>query len=127
MAKPSETLPATEAVDEAIRTLSEASSASAASAQRALANSRSVVSDVIAVNRQLLHTWSTGLEATFKAGFEVQSAFFAATPPILESGFSATKSLVEAWKGVADQQHAGILKGWQRTTQVFDKGAAPPA
>jgi hypothetical protein len=127
MAKPSEIHPDAEAVDEAIRTLTEASSASAASAQRALANSRSIVSDTIGVNRKLLATFSTGVEATFKAGFEVQSALFAAAPPLLDSGLSATKSLLEAWKAVAEQQQSAVLKGWQRTTQILDKVAAPPA
>jgi len=85
MAKSSESLPAAEAVDEAIRTLTEASSASAATAQRAVANSRSVLTEAIAVNRQLLHAWSAGMEATFKAGCEAQSGLFAAAPPLLES------------------------------------------
>src|SRR5438552_1487306 len=83
----------TEAVDEAVRTISEASHRTAAYAERALTTTRAYLADA----PKLFTGGASDIEAMYKAAFGLQNAVLAAMPPLMDASFAATKSGFEAY------------------------------
>ena len=118
--------PATEAIDEAVRTFSAASQNGAAYAQQALSTTRAYLSDVLALNPTVLEGWQTDVQTLFTAGFGLQNALLEAMPPVLDARVAAARSIFDAYTAMVQQQQGVVLGAWKRTiatTQHF----APPA
>jgi hypothetical protein len=100
---------ASAAVDEAIRTISAASQPNPAT------------------TGPFIHAWGNGLEAVLIAGFEVQNAALAATPSLLETIFTAQKSVLAAWTAVIERQQQATLSVWRRMRADTDRLLTPRA
>ena len=110
-----------EAVDEAIRNLSEAAQNGAAEAQRALNTTRSFVSDILALNSKTIGRSASNLETMFKAGFGLQNSILAAAPPVMDANFAAAKSALEAYATLAERQQNILLGAWQRGVNTVER------
>jgi hypothetical protein len=99
----------TAAVDEAVRTLSEASQRQAAEAERIFSSSTTFWKDLLGTNRKLYSAWAAGVESMLKAGFESQSTIVGTAPALLDGVFAASKTVVGTWPEVVRQyQHAAL-------------------
>jgi len=57
-----------------------------------------------------------------KAGFEVQAALLAATPPIMDASFAASKSVVEAYASAIQHQQKILLEAFEHApTEVLGR------
>ena len=74
MAESPKTSAASQAVDEAERTLTQNAQHAKTTVRGALTAVAPLVTKTLATNRKLLQTWATGIEASVKAGFEVRRA-----------------------------------------------------
>jgi hypothetical protein len=110
-----------EAVDEAIRSLTQASQNGVEQTKRVLSSTRSFVSDTLALNPQTIEGWATNLETIFKASFGLQNAVLAAAPQLMDANFAATKSMLEAYTTMAEQQQKTLLGAWHRGVKAVEQ------
>ena len=109
------------AVDEAIRSLTQASQNGVEQTERVLSSTRSFVSDTLALNPQAIEGWATNLETIFKVGFGLQNAVLAVAPPLMDANFAAAKSVLEAYTTMAEQQQKILLGAWHRGVKSVEQ------
>ena len=110
-----------EAVDEAMRSLTQASQNGVEQTKRVLSSTRSFVSDTLALNPQTIEGWATNLETIFKASFGLQNAVLAAAPQLMDAHFAATKSMLAAYTTMVEQQQKILLGAWHRGVKSVEQ------
>jgi hypothetical protein len=110
-----------EAVDDAMRSLTQASQNGVEQTKRVLSSTRSFMSDTLALNPQTIEGWATNLETIFKASFGLQNAVLAAAPQLMDANFGAAKSVLEAYTTLAEQQQKILLGAWHRGVKTVEQ------
>jgi hypothetical protein len=108
---------ASQAVDEAMRTISEASH----QGQQAFASTRSFVTDLISVNRDMVTSMTSGWEAGLKAGFQMQTAAVAAVLPMIETSYTVNETLFETWQSLVQKQQEAMLGAFESSAKLVPK------
>jgi hypothetical protein len=106
-----------EAVDQAARTISEAAQQGAEYAERALSTIRAYLPDALALSPKLFEGSGTDIQALVKAGFGFQNAILQAMPPLMDAGVDASKSVLEAYTAMVEQQQHVVLRAWKRAIE----------
>ena len=111
----------TEAVDEAIRTITETSRRGTEGAKSAVQVARGYLEQIGDYNRKLIGVWASGIEASLKANFEIQNAMTASNLSLLDTINGSNKSAVAGWIEVQRQSQQMMLDGLHGSLKALDK------
>jgi hypothetical protein len=142
---PVEASPAADAVDEAIRTVSDVSRRGAEEAKRVISTSNSLMSERFATGHHLYEAWFEGVEALLKASFKAQDSLIGTAPKLLEAAYhanktilgthpatldavyNASKTIVDSLPDVMHQYQKAVLEAVEDTAESTEKFFTPPA
>ncbi len=85
------------------------------------AATRTMMHDVITLQRQLVASWAKGGETTLKAGFAAQHAVLAAGVSFIEAAIAARKPANEQLLDVVRQQQKALLGAWQTSAKIIEE------
>jgi hypothetical protein len=115
------------AIDEAARTVAEASRRTSEQAQQA---TRTLMDQSTELNRSLLNAWATNGETFWRAFFELQNTQLRTTLSwwqTLAEGSRATLQVVQQWEGLTRQAQQAWLESFQASARTLASTAEQAA
>ena len=115
------------AIDEAARTVAEASRRTSEQAQQA---TRTLMDQTTELNRSLFSAWATNNEAFWRAIFELQNTQLRTTLSwwqTMAEGSRATLQVVQQWEGVTRQAQQAWLESFQASARTLASTAEQAA
>jgi hypothetical protein len=116
---------ATETINGATRTAAETSRRTLEGMQAATQAGRSYLEESSQWSRKLLDAWASGVEASLKAGFDVQNATltarFAVGITVLDTATNSTRSASQQWVAVARQAQEATLDAFRSNVRMMEK------
>src|SRR5919108_3562869 len=110
-----------EAASEAMRATSEASRRTIQSAQDVMRTTRAYLAESTEANRKLFQSYTQGVEAALKGGFEVQNAMFTAGQSVLDASTNSSRDVLQQWTEIAHEAQQAALDLWQAGVGAGDK------
>jgi hypothetical protein len=107
---------AAEAVNEATRTAAETSRRAIEHMQMATSAGRGWLEESSRLSRKLYTVWACCMEATLKAGFEMQNAALTASIPVYDTAF-------QQWVTLTRQAQEAALEGLRTNVRMMEKVA----
>jgi hypothetical protein len=115
------------AIDEAARTVAEASRRTSEQAQQA---TRTLMDQTTELNRSLFSAWATNGEALWRAIFELQNTQLRTTLSwwqTMAEGSRATLQVVQQWEGLTRQAQQAWLESFQASARTLASTAEQAA